>query len=144
MATRYSAVRNPASSLWSRFQDSMTRSIPSILLSTRYTHQPTWLFIVWIWQFNIHNLRVGTLDSLFAPSDDLLNVIFRIRLDIWVRFCAVACVHWSIVSQVRRQIEELRGLPGWLLVHWWLMLFLLFRTCLQCLGNCIWIVDQRI
>lgn len=88
MATRYSAVRNPASSLWSRFQDSMTPSIPSILFSRRYTHQPTWLFVVWIWQFNIHNLHVETLDldSLFAPSDDLLNVIFRIRVDIWLYF----------------------------------------------------------
>ncbi|KAI8529269.1 hypothetical protein RHMOL_Rhmol12G0212800 [Rhododendron molle] len=37
MATRYSAVRNPASSLWSRrFQDLMTASIPSVLLSTRF------------------------------------------------------------------------------------------------------------
>ncbi|KAF7124004.1 hypothetical protein RHSIM_Rhsim12G0180000 [Rhododendron simsii] len=41
MATRYSAVRNPASSLWSRFQDSMTPSIPSILFSRR-EHPEIW------------------------------------------------------------------------------------------------------
>ncbi|KAL0318933.1 UNVERIFIED_CONTAM: V-type proton ATPase subunit C [Sesamum angustifolium] len=63
MATRYWVASLPvsqgssASSLWSRLQESISKQA----------------FDTSLYRFNIPNLRVGTLDSLLALSDDLLK-----------------------------------------------------------------------
>lgn len=62
MATRYWVVslplqNSPASSLWSRLQESISKNS----------------FDTPLYRFSIPNLRVGTLDSLLSLSDDLLK-----------------------------------------------------------------------
>ncbi|KAL4566713.1 hypothetical protein LXL04_030835 [Taraxacum kok-saghyz] len=85
MATRYWIVSLPvkssASSLWSRLQESISKNS----------------FDTPLYRFNIPNLRVGTLDSLLALSDDLLKANTFIE----------ACSH-----KIRRQIEDLEKLSG--------------------------------
>ncbi|CAL5361777.1 unnamed protein product [Camellia sinensis] len=85
MATRYWVVslpvQNSASSLWTRLQQS---------ISKRAFDTP-------IYRFNIPNLRVGTLDSLLALSDDLLKSNSFIEGE---------------SHKIRRQIEELERVSG--------------------------------
>ncbi|KAI7985866.1 V-type proton ATPase subunit C [Camellia lanceoleosa] len=85
MATRYWVVslpvQNSASSLWTRLQQS---------ISKRAFDTP-------IYRFNIPNLRVGTLDSLLALSDDLLKSNSFIE---------------GVSHKIRRQIEELERVSG--------------------------------
>ncbi|KAL8099166.1 hypothetical protein AgCh_031732 [Apium graveolens] len=62
MATRYWIIslplqNSPASSLWSRLQDSISKNS----------------FDTPLYRFSVPNLRVGTLDSLLSLSDDLLK-----------------------------------------------------------------------
>ncbi|KAL8123233.1 hypothetical protein AgCh_011268 [Apium graveolens] len=62
MATRYWVVslplqNSPASSLWSRLQESISKNS----------------FDTPLYRFNVPNLRVGTLDSLLSLSDDLVK-----------------------------------------------------------------------
>ncbi|KAL7603370.1 V-type proton ATPase subunit C [Lactuca sativa] len=85
MATRYWIVSLPvhssATSLWSRLQESISKNSFDTLL----------------YRFNIPNLRVGTLDSLLALSDDLLKSNTFIE----------GCSH-----KIRRQIEDLEKASG--------------------------------
>ncbi|CAI9097125.1 OLC1v1033460C1 [Oldenlandia corymbosa var. corymbosa] len=87
MATRYWIVSlpvqssNSASSSWSRLQESISR------------HS----FDTPLYRFNIPNLRVGTLDSLLALSDDLLKSNSFIE---------------GVSHKIRRQIEELERVSG--------------------------------
>ncbi|KAF5932702.1 hypothetical protein HYC85_028873 [Camellia sinensis] len=85
MATRYWVVslpvQNSASSLWTRLQQS---------ISKRAFDTP-------IYRFNIPNLRVGTLDSPLALSDDLLKSNSFIE---------------GVSHKIRRQIEELERVSG--------------------------------
>ncbi|KAI7986813.1 V-type proton ATPase subunit C [Camellia lanceoleosa] len=85
MATRHWVVslpvQNSASSLWTRLQQS---------ISKRAFDTP-------IYRFNIPNLRVGTLDSLLALSDDLLKSNSFIE---------------GVSHKIRRQIEELERVSG--------------------------------
>ncbi|KAI4366954.1 hypothetical protein MLD38_022751 [Melastoma candidum] len=82
MATRYWAVSLPVqgsnspSSHWNRLQDQISR------------HS----FDTPLYRFNIPNLRVGTLDSLLALSDDLLKSNSFVE---------------GVSHKIRRQIEEL-------------------------------------
>ncbi|XP_073056362.1 V-type proton ATPase subunit C-like [Primulina eburnea] len=82
MATRYWAVSLPvgqsssASSLWSRLQESISKQA----------------FDTALYRFSIPNLRIGTLDSLLALSDDLLKSNNFIE---------------GVSHKIRRQIEEL-------------------------------------
>ncbi|KAL8474505.1 hypothetical protein ACS0TY_030386 [Phlomoides rotata] len=87
MATRYWAVSLPvgqgssASSVWSRLQESISKQA----------------FDTALYRFNIPNLRVGTLDSLLALSDDLLKSNSFIE---------------GVSHKIRRQIEELERVSG--------------------------------
>lgn len=87
MATRYWIVSLPVqnnsspSSLWSRLQESISK------------HS----FDTPLYRFNIPNLRVGTLDSLLALSDDLLKNNSFIE---------------GVSHKIRRQIEELERVSG--------------------------------
>jgi len=74
-------VQNSASSLWSRLQDSISK------------HS----FDTSLYRFNIPNLRVGTLDSLLALSDDLFKSNAFIE---------------GVSHKIRRQIEELERVSG--------------------------------
>lgn len=98
MASRYWVVSLPvqqtssSTSLWSRLQDSISKNsfdtplyrVISFLLPFCYLRSPLKLSFLdhtiqlslWFLQFNIPNLRVGTLDSLLALSDDLVKVNF--------------------------------------------------------------------
>ncbi|GER29998.1 v-type proton ATPase subunit C [Striga asiatica] len=82
MATRYWVASLPvgqgssSSSLWSRLQESISKQA----------------FDTSLYRFNIPNLRVGTLDSLLALSDDLLKANNFIE---------------GVSHKIRRQIEEL-------------------------------------
>ncbi|KAJ8554124.1 hypothetical protein K7X08_024802 [Anisodus acutangulus] len=87
MASRYWVVSLPVqqnsstTSLWSRLQESISR------------HS----FDTPLYRFNIPNLRVGTLDSLLALSDDLVKSNTFIE---------------GVCSKTRRQIEELERISG--------------------------------
>ncbi|XP_047316896.1 V-type proton ATPase subunit C [Impatiens glandulifera] len=85
MATKYWVVslpvQNSASSLWSRLQESISKQA----------------FDTPLYRFNIPNLRVGTLDSLLALSDDLLKSNAFIE---------------GVSHKMRRQIEELERIAG--------------------------------
>ncbi|XP_073299407.1 V-type proton ATPase subunit C-like [Primulina huaijiensis] len=87
MATRYWAVSLPvgqsssASSLWSRLQESISKQA----------------FDTALYRFSIPNLRIGTLDSLLALSDDLLKSNNFIE---------------GVSHKIRRQIEELERVSG--------------------------------
>jgi V-type H+-transporting ATPase subunit C len=88
MATRYWIVSLPvqspgatASSLWSRLQDSVSR------------HS----FDTPLYRFNVPDLRVGTLDSLLALSDDL------VKSNVFVE---------GVSHKIRRQIEDLERAGG--------------------------------
>ncbi|GFZ17332.1 vacuolar ATP synthase subunit C [Actinidia rufa] len=85
MATRYWVaslpVQNSASSLWSRLQESISKHT----------------FDTPLYRFNIPNLRVGTLDSLLALSDDLFKSNAFIE---------------GVSHKIRRQIEELERVSG--------------------------------
>ncbi|AQK88863.1 V-type proton ATPase subunit C [Zea mays] len=88
MATRYWIVSLPvqspgaiASSLWSRLQDSISR------------HS----FDTPLYRFNVPDLRVGTLDSLLALSDDL------VKSNVFVE---------GVSHKIRRQIEDLERAGG--------------------------------
>ncbi|XP_057472912.1 V-type proton ATPase subunit C-like [Actinidia eriantha] len=85
MATRYwtvsLSVQNSASTLWTRLQESISK------------HS----FDTPLYRFNIPNLRVGTLDSLLALSDDLLKSNAFIE---------------GVSHKIRRQIEELERVSG--------------------------------
>ncbi|KAL0415593.1 UNVERIFIED_CONTAM: V-type proton ATPase subunit C [Sesamum latifolium] len=87
MATRYWVASLPvsqgssASSLWSRLQESISKQA----------------FDTSLYRFNIPNLRVGTLDSLLALSDDLLKANSFIE---------------GVSHKIRRQIEELERVSG--------------------------------
>ncbi|KAJ0527896.1 putative ATPase, V1 complex, subunit C, vacuolar ATP synthase subunit C superfamily [Helianthus annuus] len=85
MATRYWIVSLPvqssATTIWSRLQESISKNS----------------FDTPLYRFNIPNLRVGTLDSLLALSDDLLKSNSFIE----------GCLH-----KTRRQIEDLEKASG--------------------------------
>lgn len=87
MATRYWAVSLPVgqssapSSIWSRLQESISRQA----------------FDTPMYRFSIPNLRIGTLDSLLALSDDLLKSNNFIE---------------GVSHKIRRQIEELERVSG--------------------------------
>ncbi|KAM0033279.1 putative ATPase, V1 complex, subunit C, vacuolar ATP synthase subunit C superfamily [Helianthus debilis subsp. tardiflorus] len=85
MATRYWIVSLPvqssATTLWSRLQESISKNS----------------FDTPLYRFNIPNLRVGTLDSLLALSDDLLKSNSFIE----------GCSH-----KIWRQIEDLEKASG--------------------------------
>ncbi|KAL2234481.1 UNVERIFIED_CONTAM: V-type proton ATPase subunit C [Sesamum indicum] len=87
MTTRYWVASLPvgqgssASTLWSRLQESISKQA----------------FDTPLYRFNIPNLRVGTLDSLLALSDDLLKANSFIE---------------GVSHKIRRQIEELERVSG--------------------------------
>nr|AXG21622.1 V-type proton ATPase subunit C [Ipomoea pes-caprae] len=87
MASRYWVVALPvqqtssATSLWNTLQDSISK------------HS----FDTPLYRFNIPNLRIGTLDSLLALSDDLVKSNSFIE---------------GVCSKIRRQIEELERASG--------------------------------
>ncbi|XWS32590.1 hypothetical protein CRYUN_Cryun22dG0002600 [Craigia yunnanensis] len=85
MATRYWVVslpiQNSVSTLWNSLQDQISK------------HS----FDTPLYRFNIPNLRVGTLDSLLALSDDLLKSNSFIE---------------GVSHKIRRQIEELERVSG--------------------------------
>ncbi|XP_010925033.1 V-type proton ATPase subunit C [Elaeis guineensis] len=85
MATRYWIVSLPvqssASSLWSRLQESISKRSFDTLL----------------YRFNTPDLRVGTLDSLLALSDDLAKSNAFIE---------------GVSHKIRRQIEDLERASG--------------------------------
>uniref|UniRef100_A0A804NIZ3 V-type proton ATPase subunit C n=1 Tax=Zea mays TaxID=4577 RepID=A0A804NIZ3_MAIZE len=88
MATRYWIVSLPvqspgatATSLWSRLQDGISR------------HS----FDTPLYRFNVPDLRVGTLDSLLALSDDL------VKSNVFVE---------GVSHKIRRQIEDLERAGG--------------------------------
>ncbi|PWA83668.1 ATPase, V1 complex, subunit C [Artemisia annua] len=87
MATRYWIVSLPvqsttsSSALWTRLQEQISKNS----------------FDTPLYRFNIPNLRVGTLDSLLALSDDLLKSNTFIE----------GCSH-----KIRRQIEDLEKVSG--------------------------------
>ncbi|CAN4085473.1 unnamed protein product [Withania somnifera] len=87
MTSRYWAVslsvqqNSSTTSLWSRLQEAISR------------HS----FDTPLYRFNIPNLRVGTLDSLLALSDDLVKSNTFIE---------------GVCSKTRRQIEELERVSG--------------------------------
>lgn len=87
MATRYWAVSLPVgqgsapSSIWSRLQESISKQA----------------FDTPLYRFSIPNLRIGTLDSLLALSDDLLKSNNFIE---------------GVSHKIRRQIEELERISG--------------------------------
>ncbi|KHG11234.1 V-type proton ATPase subunit C -like protein [Gossypium arboreum] len=85
MASRYWVVSLPvqssASTLWNNLQDQISK------------HS----FDTPLYRFNIPNLRVGTLDSLLALSDDLLKSNTFIE---------------GVSHKIRRQIEELERVSG--------------------------------
>ncbi|PPD82931.1 hypothetical protein GOBAR_DD20144 [Gossypium barbadense] len=85
MASRYWVVslpaQNSASTLWNNLQDQISK------------HS----FDTPLYRFNIPNLRVGTLDSLLALSDDLLKSNTFIE---------------GVSHKIRRQIEELERASG--------------------------------
>ena len=87
MTSRYWVVSLPvkdsSSSLWNRLQEQISKhSFDTPVYRVRSNFQQRSrdydLILISISQFNIPNLRVGTLDSLLALGDDLLKVIFRV------------------------------------------------------------------
>lgn len=74
-------VQSSAASLWNRLQEQISK------------HS----FDTPLYRFNIPNLRVGTLDSLLALSDDLLKSNSFVE---------------SVSHKIRRQIEELERVSG--------------------------------
>ncbi|CAN6472418.1 unnamed protein product [Victoria cruziana] len=74
-------VQDSASILWGRLQDSISRNAFDTLL----------------YRFNVPDLRVGTLDSLLALSDDLLKSNSFVE---------------GVSHKIRRQIEELEKAAG--------------------------------
>lgn len=74
-------VQNSASSLWNRLQEQISKHSFDTLL----------------YRFNIPNLRVGTLDSLLALSDDLVKSNSFVE---------------GVSHKIRRQIEELERVSG--------------------------------
>ncbi|KAK9144858.1 hypothetical protein Sjap_004761 [Stephania japonica] len=74
-------VQNSASSLWSRLQESVSKNS----------------FDTPLYRFSTPDLRVGTLDSLLALSDDLLKSNSFIE---------------GVSHKIRRQIEELERVYG--------------------------------
>ncbi|KAK9221796.1 hypothetical protein WN944_010225 [Citrus x changshan-huyou] len=85
MASRYWVVslpvQNSAASVWNRLQEQISK------------HS----FDTPLYRFNIPNLRVGTLDSLLALSDDLVKSNSFVE---------------SVSHKIRRQIEELERVSG--------------------------------
>ncbi|XP_020259223.1 V-type proton ATPase subunit C [Asparagus officinalis] len=85
MASRYWIVslpaQNSASSLWSRLQESVSKQA----------------FDTPLYRFNVPDLRVGTLDSLLALSDDLVKSNAFIE---------------GVSHKIRRQIEEFERVSG--------------------------------
>ncbi|GAB4826358.1 V-type proton ATPase subunit C, variant 3 [Ancistrocladus abbreviatus] len=85
MATRYWVVSLPvkssASSLWTQLQEAISKQA----------------FDTPVYRFNVPNLRVGTLDSLLALSDDLLKSNSFVE---------------SVTHKIRRQIDDLERLSG--------------------------------
>ncbi|XP_021895737.1 V-type proton ATPase subunit C [Carica papaya] len=85
MASRYwivsLPVQNSATSIWNRLQEEISK------------HS----FDTPLYRFNIPNLRVGTLDSLLALSDDLLKSNSFVE---------------GVSHKIRRQIEELEKVSG--------------------------------
>ncbi|KAL5979319.1 hypothetical protein ACLOJK_019217 [Asimina triloba] len=85
MATRYwilsFPVKTTPSSLWSRLQEAVSKQS----------------FDTPLYRFNVPDLRVGTLDSLLALSDDLLKSNAFVE---------------GVSHKIRRQIEELEKLSG--------------------------------
>ncbi|KAJ1704761.1 hypothetical protein LUZ63_004540 [Rhynchospora breviuscula] len=87
MASRYWIVSLPvqssasASDLWNRLRESVSRNA----------------FDTSLYRFNVPDLRVGTLDSLLALSDDLLKSNAFIE---------------GVSHKIRRQIDELERLSG--------------------------------
>lgn len=98
MATRYWVVslpvQNSATSLWNRLQEQISKhsfdtplyrvlthsliSLEDLFLLLQFHVIMVFLFFfffIWFFQFNVPNLRVGTLDSLLSLSDDLQKVI---------------------------------------------------------------------
>lgn len=74
-------VPNSAAPVWSRLQESISKNA----------------FDTSLYRFNIPNLRVGTLDSLLALSDDLFKSNAFIE---------------GVSHKIRRQIEELERVSG--------------------------------
>ncbi|WVZ88177.1 hypothetical protein U9M48_034725 [Paspalum notatum var. saurae] len=99
MASRYWVVSLPvqpgatASSLWSRLQESISR------------HS----FDTPLYRFNVPDLRVGTLDSLLALSDDLVKVGFAA---LPFPFDPSSVFVEGVSHKIRRQIEELERAGG--------------------------------
>ncbi|KAL6848833.1 hypothetical protein ACP4OV_021416 [Aristida adscensionis] len=100
MASRYWIVSLPvqspgatASSLWSRLQDSISR------------HS----FDTPLYRFNVPDLRVGTLDSLLALSDDLVKVRFGVTLLLYPQSNVFI---EGVSHKIRRQIEDLERAGG--------------------------------
>ncbi|XP_044500985.1 V-type proton ATPase subunit C-like [Mangifera indica] len=85
MASRYwivsLPVKNSPSTLWNRLQEQISK----------------YSFDTPLYRFNIPNLRVGTLDSLLALSDDLLKSNSFVE---------------GVSHKIRRQIEELERVSG--------------------------------
>ncbi|KAJ0111464.1 hypothetical protein Patl1_02568 [Pistacia atlantica] len=85
MASRYWVVslpvQNSPTSLWNRLQEQISK------------HS----FDTPLYRFNIPNLRVGTLDSLLALSDDLLKSNSFVE---------------GVSHKIRRQIEDLERVSG--------------------------------
>ncbi|GAB4858254.1 V-type proton ATPase subunit C [Ancistrocladus abbreviatus] len=85
MATRYWVVSLPvkssASSLWTQLQEAISKQA----------------FDTPLYRFNVPNLRVGTLDSLLALSDDLLKSNSFVE---------------GVTHKIRRQIEDLERSSG--------------------------------
>ncbi|KAI3455110.1 hypothetical protein Pfo_011773 [Paulownia fortunei] len=96
MATRYWVASLPvgqgssASSIWSRLQESISKQA----------------FDTSLYRFNIPNLRVGTLDSLLALSDDLL------KANLFIYFSQANSFIEGVSHKIRRQIEELERVSG--------------------------------
>lgn len=112
MASRYWVVSLPvqgstsASSLWIRLQDQISKhsfDTPLYRVTTFFLLLPQiskiWFYsfcnislticsVFHFFQFNIPNLRVGTLDSLLSLSDDLLKVIvWFLYFDFYQIYC---------------------------------------------------------
>ena len=83
-------VKDSSSSLWNRLQEQISKHsfetpvyrVRSNFQQRSYDYDAFDLILISISQFNIPNLRVGTLDSLLALGDDLLKVIFRVFISL--------------------------------------------------------------
>ena len=140
MATRYWVASLPvgqgasASSLWTRLQESISKqafdtslyrvfSYSSQISSTRIFPQ-SWfancVVFVWIPQFNIPNLRVGTLDLLLSLSDDLSKASSSQTLADFVEI-VLLIFNWSVICCFGRQTtlsKECRTKSGVRLRSW--------------------------